>query len=254
MSGAVYVFGIVAADHPFQPPDPPGKPDPAPAGDDPAGERERDAGVRLVRAGALAAVVGPAPPRPRARRRDLLAHQRVLERVWRMGPVLPMRFGVVAPDGGRLRAELVRGARRHLDALAQVTGRAEVNVKVVPDEEVMVRLVAEQDPAVRQLRGRATRSYPDRLRLGEAVAAALRARAALDADRVLRALRPLAVRESAGPEVAGCALNVSLLVADDRLDAVLAEVARLDGDLDGRCRVHAFGPLPPYSFTVPAGG
>jgi hypothetical protein len=35
--------------------------------------------------------------------------------------------------------------------------------------------------------------------------------------------------------------------------AVLAEVAKLDGRLGGRCRVRGFGPIPPYSFVAPAG-
>lgn len=126
-------------------------------------------------------------------------------------------------------------------------------MKVRPDEDRMVRLVAD-DPAVRRLRERGGRSYLDRVRLGEAVAAAVQQRAAADAGQVLDALRPLAVRDTAGPPVEGCALNASFLVEEGRMDSFLARVAALDSALDDRCQVRAFGPMPPYSFTEPIGG
>jgi hypothetical protein len=238
---AVYVFGIVAADHPGPP-----------AGMSGVGGPGNT--LRRVSAEATAAVIGAAPPHLRAKRRDLLAHQQVLEGLWRLGPVLPMRFGVVATDEGQLRAELVRCADRHLHALAELTGRAEVNVKVVPDEDALARLVAVQDATVRRLRRRSTQHYTDQVRLGEAVATAVQARAATDAGLVLRTLRELAVRDASGPLVEGCALNVSFLVELTRVDEFLNRVTDLDDRLGPRYQVRGFGPLPPYSFTEPTGG
>ncbi|GAA4707983.1 GvpL/GvpF family gas vesicle protein [Phytohabitans rumicis] len=202
---AVYVFGVVAAEHPYR------------RLTDLVGVGGPDALVRRVPAGATAAVVAPAPTQLRARRRDLLAHQLVLDCLWQLGPVLPMRFGVVAPDEEQLRAELRRAAGRHLDALAQVTGRAEVNVKVRAEDRMA------------------------------------RQHAAADARRVMDELRPFAVRGAEGPPVEGCVLNASFLVDEDRMESFLDRVIEVDGTLDGRCRVRAFGPMPPYNFTEPIG-
>ncbi|MDQ7906368.1 GvpL/GvpF family gas vesicle protein [Phytohabitans sp. ZYX-F-186] len=116
---AVYVFGVVADDHPAQPAELVGLGGP-------------DAAVWRVPAGSTAGVVAAAPGWLRARPRDLLAHQLVLDCLWQGGPVLPARYGTVAPDEQTLRAALRGCASRHLDALAQVAGRVEVDVGVHP--------------------------------------------------------------------------------------------------------------------------
>ncbi|WP_460849663.1 GvpL/GvpF family gas vesicle protein [Phytohabitans suffuscus] len=182
MNGAaVYLFGVVAADHPGQPADLVGLGGP-------------DAAVWRVPAGPTAGVVAPAPGWLRARPRDLLAHQLVLDCLWQGGPVLPARYGIVAPDERELRAALRRSAPRHLDALARVAGRVEMDVGVHP---------------------------------------------AAGAGAVYEALRPLAVRASAG----------RFLVDEDTVDTFLSRVAALDRARAGHGRVRATGPLPPYAFT-----
>lgn len=208
---------------------------------------------RRMAAGSTAAVVGAVPANLRAKRRDLIAHQQVLDRLRGQGPVLPMRFGVVAAAEDQLRAELSQSARRHLDALAELAGRAEINVKVTPDEDAMLQVVAAEDPAVRRLRTRGGQGYLDQLRLGEAVADAVRKRSEGDADLVLRTLRPYGVRTASGPPVEGCVLNASFLVEDGAVEEFLDRVADLDDKLGGLCRVRASGPIPPYSFAEPAG-
>lgn len=183
---AVYLFGVVAADHPVQPADLVGLGGP-------------DAAVWRVRAGATAGVVASAPGWLRARPRDLLAHQLVLDCLWQGGPVLPARYGLVAPDEEVLRAWLRRSTLRHLDALAQVAGRVEIDVGGHP---------------------------------------------VTGAGDVYEALRPLAVRASAG----------RFLVEEDTVDSFLSRVAELDRAQAGRGRIRATGPLPPYAFTEPIYG
>ena len=116
---AVYFFGVVPADHPGQAADLVGLGGP-------------DAAVWRVPAGRTAGVVAAAPGWLRARPRDMLAHQLVLDCLWQGGPVLPARYGIVAPDEETLRAGLRQSTLRHLDALAQVAGRVEIDVGVHP--------------------------------------------------------------------------------------------------------------------------
>jgi hypothetical protein len=138
---AVYVFGVVSADHPGHAADLVGLGGP-------------DAAVWRVPAGATAGVVAAAPGWLRARPRDLLAHQLVLDCLWQGGPVLPARYGIVAPDEETLHAGLRRLALRHLEALAQVAGRVEINVGVHPVAGAGDVYKALRPLAVRALDGR----------------------------------------------------------------------------------------------------
>lgn len=145
--------------------------------------------LRSIRRGKVAAVVSEAPPKLRARRRDLLAHQDLLQRLAEDGPVLPMRFGVVAPDEESVRRQLARAEGEHVAALERLSGGVEVNMKAFPAQSGLSSLIAE-DRNVRHLRDEARRrpGYEASLRLGEAVAAALAARAAAAGRRILREL------------------------------------------------------------------
>lgn len=217
--------------------------------------------LRTVRRGRLAAVVSDAPPDLRARRRDLLAHQDLLLRLMDEGPVLPMRFGMVAPGQETVERQLAADEAGCLAALKRLSGCHEINVKALAAQDALADVVAE-DGTVRRLREAARRrpGYEASLRLGEAVAASLARRAADAGRRVLRELTPRARAVSAGPEVQGCALNVSFLVEREAGDAFLAEARRFADENRGHVELRLAGPLPCYSFVsaearpVPVGG
>jgi len=79
--------------------------------------------------GELAAITAPIDERRlRAKRRDLLRHAEVVQRVFERATVLPLRFGTVVDDPAAdilepRYAELTR-LLRELDGLAEVTVRA----------------------------------------------------------------------------------------------------------------------------------
>lgn len=166
----IYVYAIVRADHPL------------PLGlggvGDPPGVVER------LDEGRVAAVVSQAPPQLRARRRDLMAHQELLLTLADDGPVLPMRFGMVAPDETVVRRQLSDAEERHLAALEDLAGRVEINLKALPADDSLAALV-QGDATIRGLRETVRRrpGYEANLRLGEAVATALARRAAEAATR-----------------------------------------------------------------------
>lgn len=228
----LHVFGIVGTQHPS-------------LLDGLAGVGGTGAAVWRVAAAATAAIVCAANAQLRAKRRDLLAHQQTLERLWRQGAVLPMRFGVLAAGEEALRAELLAAEARHTVALTEVAGRGEVNVKLVVDEDLLVRHVAVTDPAVRQAIAVADGGYLARLRLGEAVAAAIEERTRAHADRMERELAPLSVRLAPDRAANTC----SFLVDRSRMDEFLARTAALESRFWPQYVLRVAGPLPPYSFT-----
>ncbi len=235
---ARYLYGIVAAGHPL----PPGA----------RGVGTPPAPVELLTAGPVSAVVGDAPARLRARRRDLLAHQELLLALADDGPVLPMRFGMVAPDAAAVRAQLEAGRERYPEALRRVAGRVEMNVKAEPATDALAELVA-GDPRIRRLREEARRrpGYEANLRLGEAVSHALASRAAAAAREAVRELEPPAAAVTTGPQVASCVLNVSFLVAREDVAGFRAAAERLAAAYRDRAVLRVAGPLPCYSFTEP---
>lgn len=206
--------------------------------------------LRTIRQGPLDAVISDAPPQLRARRRDLLAHQDLLMRLAHDGPVLPMRFGMVAPDEGTVLTQLAAAESAHAATLDRLAGHIEINVKALPAQDALATLVAEEGN-VRQLREAVRRhpGYEASLRLGEAIAAALTRRAAAAGRRMLRELEPGARAVAAGPEVAGCALNVSFLVDHGAADSFLAGARRFAQAHREHVELRLAGPLPCYSFV-----
>ncbi|WP_053850359.1 GvpL/GvpF family gas vesicle protein [Streptomyces sp. NRRL B-24085] len=241
---STYVYGITAASHPALPEDLVGVGDPA-------------LPVRVLKEGELAAIVSDAPEGLRPKRRDLLAHQNVLSEAGADGCILPMRFGSVAPDDGTVTGVLGERQEHYKERLRTLEGKVEYNVKATHDEEAVLHRVMSDNPEVRAMteanRQAGGGSYEDRLRLGEMVVAAVKAREAEDAGEVQRALEPVADAISVGPESSGWLANVSFLVERDSaasfLDAV-DELRKAHPHLDLRVN----GPLPPYSFVDPGPG
>ncbi|MEO3749916.1 GvpL/GvpF family gas vesicle protein [Streptomyces sp. B6B3] len=219
--------------------------------------------VRVLREGDLAAVVSDCPAGLRPKRRDLLAHQRVLAAVARTTPVLPLRFGSVSADDSRIRATLAEHAELYREQLAALADRDEYNVKAGHREEAVLRRILAENPeiqalseAIRQRGGEAT--YQDRVQLGQLIAEAVRDHEIRDAHAMEEALAPFAERHCWGPVGAGRLVNLSFLVPRDDVDRFLAALERVK-HASPHLEIHTSGALPPYSFvrtseTVDAAG
>ncbi|WP_328859530.1 GvpL/GvpF family gas vesicle protein [Streptomyces sp. NBC_00306] len=211
------------------------------------------AAVRLVPAGDLAAAVSDAPAGLRARRRDLMAHQNVLGELAAAGPVLPMRFGVIAADEPAVHEGLMTRHDECVEQLSALEGRTEMNVKgsVVPDSfDDLVR----SDTRLRALALKARRSpdYQTKVELGEAIAAGVRRRAERAAEDVLVRLGALAER-TAGADLAGdTVLNMSYLIPADAVPEFSAAVTEAARRHQGHLALSLTGPLPCYSFVTDA--
>jgi hypothetical protein len=235
---ALYIYAVLRSEHP-DPRDTPG------VGDD-------SSPVRLVRRGQVAAAVSDAPEPLVGRRRDLLSHSRVVEHLWGQGPVLPMRFGIVAPDEASLRADVLDDPTgRLLSRLSYLTDRVEMSIKAWHHEETVLREVVQEHREVAALQARIRRggTYNDRIRLGELVAGAVEAKQAVDGERLLRQLTPAAVEVRPGAPVDGALLNAAFLVDRNGIEEFGIATSRIE-ELEGeRLTVRAAGPLPPYSFV-----
>jgi len=210
--------------------------------------------VRILTEGELAAVVSDAPEGLRPKRKDLLAHQNVLSEAGAAGCVLPMRFGSVAPDDQAVTGVLAERAEHYRERLQALDGRVEYNIKANHVEEAVLHHVMAENAEIRALaeanRKAGGGSYEDKLRLGEMVAAEVKAKEAQDASALQRALEAAAEAVNPGPESTGWLANVSFLVDRGAAERFLAAVEQAREDLP-QLEIRVNGPLPPYSFVDP---
>lgn len=235
---SVYVYAITEAAH-------------AMALDSVTGVGEEPTPLRVVRSGKVAAVVGDAPEPLRPKRRDLKAHQEVLQSLTAGGAVLPMRFGLLAPDEAAIEAELEAHQDNYLERLQKLRDRVEFNVKAVQDEDAALRAVLAASPDLQRLneRTRSGGSHDDRLVLGEAVATNLQAYQLQLGEELAGALRPLSASEVVAEATGEAFVNVSFLVDRERVDEFQQAADKLARDFGRGVDIRVTGPLPPYSFV-----
>jgi hypothetical protein len=209
-----------------------------------------DAAVRTIADDRLAVLVSEIDHAERVGRADLLAHAHLLEQVADGCTVIPIQFGMVMPDEDTVRRELLGARGDHTYALLRAFADL-VQLTVITDyeEEEVLRELVRRDPDLRAMRSAAFRDLPAKMRLGEAVAAALEELRAEDADRVLQHLAPHA-RAVAFNEVrdAYSVASVALLVERKSRSKLDRAVAELRNEPGGRFRVRYVGPQPPYAF------
>jgi hypothetical protein len=165
-----------------------------------------------------------------------------------------MRFGSVSPDDDTVTGVLTERAEHYAERLRTLDGKVEYNVKGSHVEEAVLHQVMADDPGLRA-QVQASRqagggSYEDKIRLGEMIANAVKAREAEDAARVLRALEPGAAAVSEGPQSTGWLVNVSFLVDREAVAEFLESVEQARRDLP-HLELRVNGPLPTYSFVDP---
>ncbi|MEU1513446.1 GvpL/GvpF family gas vesicle protein [Streptomyces sp. NPDC005811] len=238
---STYVYGIAARSHPA-------------LSEGLAGVGDPPRPLRVLTEGDLVAVVSDAPDELRPKRRELLAHQNVLAETGADGCVLPMRFGSVAPDDDTVIDVLAERSEHYRERLEALDGKVEYNVKASHVQDAVLHQVMADSAELRALAEANRRAgggtYEQRLRLGEVVAGAVRAREAEDAAEVRQALRPLATAAGVGPESTGWLANVSFLVERDGAAAFLEAAEKLR-KARPHLDVRVNGPLPPYSFVEP---
>ncbi|MCT4353917.1 GvpL/GvpF family gas vesicle protein [Streptomyces sp. Je 1-79] len=234
-----YVYAITGADHPLHLNTLQG------VGDPPSP-------LRTVTTGDIAAVVSDAPDGLRAKRRDVLAHEGVLEALMADGATLPMRFGLLGADDGKVAEALERDSDAYRARLGELDGHVEYNLKAARDEQDLLREILTESEEIRQLNER-TRSgaapQDERIALGELVAAKVAERHSAQAEETMRGLLPTVARVARAEPGTSHFLNVSFLVPSQATDAFVRAVQQ-EADRQGEASTFTLtGPLPPYSFV-----
>ena len=189
-------------------------------------------------------------------RSNLLAHAHVLEGIVADEIVLPMRFGVAVDDEDALRRDVIDPTRsRILDLFERFDGSVEAIVKGFYIEDALYASILRDNVAIAKMRDK-TRSLPedatyyDRIKLGEMVHDAVKAKREQDGALIARELGKIAtdirVEE---PAIDMQAAHVSILIPRDRLGKFRSLAEDLREQLQDRMKLKVMAPLPPYSFT-----
>jgi Gas vesicle synthesis protein GvpL/GvpF len=213
-------------------------------------------GVRLIAHRDLAALVSDLDRHDLKAVRVLRMHWRVLEAVSTSTTVLPVRFGtVMAGDRAVVEDFLEPSHDEIVAALADLTGKVQLTVKGVYEEDALMAGIVQGSPAIARLREQ-VRGVPDaaayykRIELGQRVAAEVERARERDAHQVLERLQPLALEARLEPpSTPDGAVNAAFLVEADRVHEFSEAVSTLSRELAGRIRLRYVGPLPPYSFA-----
>lgn len=208
----------------------------------------------------LAAVVSDSPVKEyECTRRNMMAHERVLETVMREYTLLPVRFGTVAdsesPEEDIQKLLLSKFEELHR-LLGDMEGKAEMGLKAFwRDEKAIFEEIVAENPEIRQLRHSLSRisinvGHFDRIRLGEMVKRALDQKRAKEAARILPPLRRIAhsVRENE-VLVDRMVVNAAFLIDRGKEAEFDYEVGKLDEQLGQRLAFKYVGPAPPYNFV-----
>ncbi|MDX3537249.1 GvpL/GvpF family gas vesicle protein [Streptomyces sp. MB09-01] len=237
---ALYVYAITRKDHPHRLDGVTG------VGSDPSP-------VRTVAAGTLCAVVSEISEEIRPKRRDLQAHQEVLESLMADGVVLPLQFGYFAPDDQAVQQALEENADSYLATLERLDGCAEYHVRATQaDEDELLRQILQDSPEARELNEQIRAGAQDpqlSFALGELVAREVQERQDSLAAGLVQALIPYGLEHVIHPPSSPDFLNLSLLVPEDRTEDFLAAEASLARQIEGGVDFRLTGPLPPYSFV-----
>jgi hypothetical protein len=220
-----------------------------------------DATLDVVSAGGVAVLVGPVSVvEVRRTRRNMRAHLQVLEAAMTAGPLLPMRFGVVAADADAVRAAVAPRSDELQDLLRRHAGLAEFGVRVRFPREAALAALAQARPDLAKRRaeilaaGQSLSAHQAMMELGRQVAEALDTRRKRAERAMLSALVPLADSHVLGaPEEDVEALRAEFLLPlaeQAGFERAVAEAAaHLDFAPGAEPAIHIVGPAPAYNFV-----
>ncbi|MEV6967124.1 GvpL/GvpF family gas vesicle protein [Hamadaea sp. NPDC051192] len=239
-----YVYGVVPADVELD--------------EDVQGVAEPPARVQVIRRGRVAGLVSEiGVDRPLGRPDDLVAHKQVLDMVAAVAPVLPMRFGAVAPSAEVVADEFLDAHQDELAAdLDDIEGYAEYVLHGRYDPDALLAAVLQENPAAARLRD-AIHGVPEdqsrdaRIQLGEFIEQAVEAKRQADTETIKRELEPYAreviVRD---PTHEDDAIYLAVLAETGRSDELEQFAEDLADRWDGWITPRLLGPMAAYDFVA----
>jgi hypothetical protein len=207
--------------------------------------------VRLVRSGPVAAAVSDVAD-IEIDETDAVAYLDVLTALLREGPVLPVRFGTVAPDEDAVCEEILDpDAAFVAGRLDELDGLVEVKLEVSAEEDAEIRHLLADSSSLRQLMQQARRNGNAlnlRIGIGEEISHALDVRRGEISNRIVEILSPLTVSHVVRLPDDVRRSSHAFLVDAERLVDFDDLVQQVRADLGENYDIEYVGPLPAFDF------
>lgn len=190
-------------------------------------------------------------------RENTITHQRVIEEVMRAhSPVLPISFGTMAEGGALIRERMLKAKRKELlDALKEVEGKVELNLKAIwLDMPSVFQKVATENPDIARLKkefaGRML-GRDEAIEIGKLVAEGLEARRERIKNEIFSLLEDIAVDRKDTPLLGEQMIfNVAVLIPQAKQKIFDKTVRDLDEKYkDENAYFKYIGPTPPFNFV-----
>lgn len=205
--------------------------------------------LRLVRSGPLAAAVRDVADDGALADEDAEVYFQGLVELLARGPVLPVRFGTVAPDDNAVCGELLDAAAHELGArLELLKGLVEVRLHVELDASEETRRLVGASPSRQRRWSSRSGSLDDRIEIGHEISEALGDLRDQLGDQLLARLGGLALAHAHVRSDEVTELRHAYLIRAEDLSAFDAKVQELRTHLPS-CAIEYVGPLPPFEFT-----
>jgi hypothetical protein len=202
----------------------------------------------------MAAVVSDVPIAPLdSTRENVLAHERVNERVMRDHTVIPMSFGTIFKTHDDI-VELLRSAYdAFADVLNKMQDKLEFGLKVVWDRDEIIRAIEQEDEDIgrlkREISSQKGSTYFARVQYGRLIDAALQARSDQYVTEFLQRLRNVSVASRVNKAIGDkMIMNAAFLVQRDQEQAFDRRIKEIASAFD-KLTFKYTGPWPPYNFV-----
>lgn len=182
----------------------------------------------------------------------LKAYETVLETVMRDFPMLPIRFGSVAPNTKEVKLFLKNHNNDFKRLFQKLNGKVEIELELFWKDmkDIWKEVVQESRQLTALKSSKKKRSQEELIMAGQLVAAHLRQKKEKECLQYMKFLKGtfVDIRKNTTPKDE-MILYGSFLVVKEKLNVFDQAVEQLEAQNGERIRVRYIGPMPPYSFT-----
>ena len=189
------------------------------------------------------------------RRDNMLAHEVAIEEVMKEYTVLPVRFNTIAEDEEKVRKILEIDHDRFIDALKNMEGKKELELKAIFKEEIIYKDILEKYEDIRILKEKITlhppeKTYSQRMEIGRMVEASLQNEREICKKEILDSLISLAednkVNNTYGELMI---LSAAFLVNKDKEPEFDQKVEEFNIKYGDKIKFKYVGTIPPFNFV-----
>ncbi|QYX32590.1 GvpL/GvpF family gas vesicle protein [Sphaerospermopsis torques-reginae] len=191
-----------------------------------------------------------------ASRRNLLAHERVLEEAMKAGfhTLLPLRFGLVVKDWEEINRQLIQLYKQQLEELfSKLAGQREVSIKILWNTKSEVQAMMESNPDLKQQRDKMegkNLSMEEIIGIGQLIESNLQARKEAVIQAFLEELNPLATEViESEPMNEEMIYNAAFLIPWNSESVFSERVEAIDQKFGDRLRIRYNNFTAPYTFA-----